>query len=388
MNHRRIACVCFLPALILAAGAVMPGSLRAQGDRIQPVQAQPDTRQQPSDRAYQQVLPSPAPPEASSDQATTGGSYLASPAGNSSLAPGQATASAAAPDYVIGPEDVLNINVFNVPDLTQTVRVANDGTIPVLLLGEVKAEGLTAEELQSKLDGLYGRTYLQNPLVTVYVSQFNAQPVSVIGAVSRPGVYQLTGKRTLIEMLSLAGGLGTSSISAPAGRYVFVTRRGGFPDLQTADGMTLLAPDELRIDLHKLLYSHASALNILIKPRDIISVSRAEVVYVTGRGVVRPGGFVLGDRNDLTVLQAVAMAEGLSPNASPKDTRIIHTRADGTHSEVHVNLDKILRGKAPDPVLEANDILWVPNSTQKKALKQALSTTIATVSGVLIFGKL
>ena len=291
-------------------------------------------------------------------------------------------------DYRIGPEDVLNISVFNVPELAQTVRVANDGTIPVLLLGPVQTAGLTAEQLQQKLQRLYGKTYLQHPVVSVYVSQFNAQPVSVIGAVARPGMYQLTGKRTLIEMLSLAGGLGSRATSVAAGRTVFITRKSGFANLPMADGMKLVAPDELQIDLHRLLYSSESQLNIPIKPKDIISVSRAAVVYVTGRGVMKPGGFVLGDRSDLTVLQAIAMAEGLSSNAAAKYTRIIHTRRDGSHTYIPVNLNKVIRGKAADPVLEANDILWVPSSREKAALKQGAEAAIGTISGLLIYGRL
>jgi polysaccharide export outer membrane protein len=287
-------------------------------------------------------------------------------------------------DYVIGPEDVVEIDVFNVPELGKTVRVANDGTISLPLIGRVKAAGFTPTELSKELEAEWGENYLQDPQVTVFVREFHAQPVSIVGAVEKPGLYQLVGPRTLIEMLSMAGGLAKRS-SAPAGRTVYVTRKGGFANLQPAEGMNLVAPDKVEIDLRRLLYSHEDALNIEIKPLDIVAVSKADIVYVTGRGVQRPGGFVLEDRDNVTVFQALAMAEGLSANAAKHDARIIRQKVDGSRLEIPVDLDKVLKGKAPDPVLAANDILFVPDSLQKAGLKRALESTVQTISGVLIF---
>ncbi len=382
MRHQAIVCFGFFVVLNLGVGGISLGRLRAQGQTLQPAAPQVS-----SEKGNQEDSSRPSSVQTTPDQSRAAGSSLSGQAVNALPAP-TAMALESSADYRIGPEDVLNISVFNVPELAQTVRVANDGTIPVLLLGPVQTAGLTAEQLQQKLQRLYGKTYLQHPVVSVYVSQFNAQPVSVIGAVARPGMYQLTGKRTLIEMLSLAGGLGSRATSVAAGRTVFITRKSGFANLPMADGMKLVAPDELQIDLHRLLYSSESQLNIPIKPKDIISVSRAAVVYVTGRGVMKPGGFVLGDRSDLTVLQAIAMAEGLSSTAAAKYTRIIHTRRDGSHTYIPVNLNKVIRGKAADPVLEANDILWVPSSREKAALKQGAEAAIGTISGLLIYGRL
>jgi polysaccharide biosynthesis/export protein len=291
-------------------------------------------------------------------------------------------------DYVIGPEDVLRVDVFDVPELSNlTLRVANDGTIAPPLLGHVKAAGLTPSELRRELESKWGKNYLQNPQVSVFVQEFHALPVSVVGAVEKPGLYPLTGPRNLIEMLSLAGGLAKRS-SAPAGRTVYVTRQGGFGNMPQADGMRLLSPDKLEIDLRKLLYSREDALNIKIQPRDIISVSKADVVYVAGGGVTKPGGLLLEDQANVTVFQALAMAQGLSANAAKHDARIIRQKPDGSRIEIPVDIDKIQKGKAPDPVLAANDILFVPDSKQKAALKRALDSTVATVSGLLIFGKL
>jgi polysaccharide biosynthesis/export protein len=291
-------------------------------------------------------------------------------------------------DYVIGPEDVLRVDVFGVPELSNlTLRVAIDGTIAPPLLGRVKAAGLTASELRKVLETKWAKNYLQNPQVSVFVQEFHAMPVSIVGAVEKPGLYPLTGPRTLIEMLSLAGGLAKRS-SAPAGPTVYVTRQGGFGNLQPVDGMRLLSPDKVEIDLQKLFYSKEDALNIAMKPRDVISVSRADVVYVTGRGVQRAGGFILEDRENVTVFQALAMAEGLSANAKKRDARIIRRLPDGSRIEIPVDLEKILKGQAADVTLVANDILFVPDSTQKAAAKRGAEAIIGTLSGLLIYGRL
>jgi polysaccharide biosynthesis/export protein len=153
-------------------------------------------------------------------------------------------------------------------------------------------------------------------------------------------------------------------------------------------GLQLLSPDKVAIDIRKLLYSNETAINIQIHPLDIISVNKADIVYVTGRGVSRPGGFILEDRDNVTVLQALAMAQGLGPDAAKHDARIIHQKSDGSRSEIPVDLDKVIKGQAPDPVLAANDILFVPDSVQRRVLKRALESTLATVSGLVVWGRI
>jgi polysaccharide export outer membrane protein len=219
--------------------------------------------------------------------------------------------------------------------------------------------------------------------VTVFVSEFKAKPVSVIGAVEKPGLYPLTGRRTLIEMLSMAGGFGKRGTS-PAGRTVLITRKSGFKDLQPVEGMHVRGPDQIEVDLNRLLYTRDEALNIEIRPRDIISVSKADVVYVTG-AVKRSGGFVLEDRSTMSVLQAIAMAEGFTGTAAKGSVRILRTNQDGSKTEVPVNLGKILKGKAQDTMLVANDVLFVPDSKKKVAGLRATDATISTITGWLIW---
>lgn len=369
----RVRWVVFQLGVILSAGVLMAAmtvSGRAQEQKLEPP---------PDDAAADQGLEKlDAPgqgvelPEMPAEEAT-----------KPETAPASHGVDKLGPNYIIGPEDVLDVDVFNVPELRKTVRVSNDGTIGLSLLGHVKAAGLTAEQLRAELEKKYGETYLQNPQVSVYITEYHAQPVSVIGAVERPGLYQLTGPRTLIEILSMAGGLAKRS-SAPAGKTLYVTRKGGFGDLSVAEGMQLVAPEKLEINISRLLYSHDDSLNIKIHPRDTISVTKADVIYVVG-DVRKPGGFVLEDRENLTVLQALAMAEGVLSTAAKSQSRIIRKTAEGGRTEIPVDLKKVLAGKSPDEVMAANDILFVPNSAAKSALKRGAEAAIGTVSGILIY---
>ena len=304
--------------------------------------------------------------------------------GNAQAKPQPASSSPQRSNYLLGPEDVVTIDVFDVPELSKKkVRVANDGKISLPLIGRVQAAGLTPEQLRRELEDKWGENYLQNPQVTVFVEEFKAKPVSVIGAVEKPGLYTLTARRSLIEVLSMAGGYG-KRLTSPAGRTVVVTRRSGFEGLQPIDGMHIRSPKQVEIDLNRLLYTRDKALNIEIKPLDIISVSRADAVYVTG-AVKLPGGFVLEDRPTMTVLQAIAMAQGFTPTAARKSARIIRTEEDGSKTEIPVDLTKVIRGKAPDTTLAANDILFVPDSKGKIVAIRGTQTTIATFSEWLIW---
>lgn len=295
----------------------------------------------------------------------------------------EASPAVAGPDYVIGPEDVLDIEVFNVAELKRTARVSNDGMIGLALIGRVKAAGLTVDQLRAQLEARYGETYLQDPQISVFVTDFRAQSVSVIGAVEKPGIYQLTAPRNLIEILSMAGGLAKRN-TAPAGRTLIITRKNGFGDLYVVEGMRLLAGDKVEIEIRRLLYSQESGLNIAIKPFDTISVAKADLVYVVG-DVRKPAGIIMEDRDDLTVLQALAMAEGLNRTASKNKARIFRKTEDGGKIEIPVRLGDILGGKAPDPTLAANDILFIPDSRGKVMVQRGYEVALSTLSGVIIW---
>jgi len=287
-----------------------------------------------------------------------------------------------APDYTIGPQDVLDIDVFGLPELSKTVRVSSDGTIVLALLGRVRASGVTVDQFRQQLETMYGKTYLQNPQVTVYVRELHSRPVSVTGAVDKPGVFQLADNQTLIDVISLAGGL--SRTSAPAGRTIYVTRKGEFVFDHVPDGLRVVSPDKVEIDVDRLFFSRNEDLNITIRPYDIVTVSQADVFYVEG-GVRQANSFHFQSRDRVTVLQAVAMAGGLVPTASRGRARIIRTREDGSRMEIPIELGKIIKGQSPDVTLVANDILYINDSTTKAAFRRGLEAVVATASGVTIY---
>jgi len=329
--------------------------------------------QQPTDPSAQ-----PKPPDVQEDRTALPAEEAKPEAAEAPGAPAPPT------DYVIGPEDVLSIDVFDVPELSKlVVRVANDGSITVPLLGQVHASGLTTQQLREELQSEWGKTYLQNPQVTLFVQEFHARPISIVGAVEKPGLYYLVGPRTLIEVLAMGGGLSKVGNTYP-GRTLVVTRRDGFEDVQPSDGLRQIAPDKVEINIQKLFYSRDSTLNIPIQPFDTVSVSKADIVYVVG-DVRRNGGFVLQDQDRITVLQALALAQGLNVTASKSHSLIIRRAPDGSRTEVPLNVGKILKGKAKDVDLAANDILFIPMSSSKAAAKRSAETAIATISGMLIY---
>ncbi|MGH9405833.1 MAG: polysaccharide biosynthesis/export family protein [Terriglobia bacterium] len=294
-------------------------------------------------------------------------------------------------DYALGPEDVLTITVFNLPEMTETVRVENDGSIWVKLLGRVKAAGLTTSQLRAELQTEWGKTYLEDPHVTIFVKQYHSTPVSVVGAVARPGVYQLPGPRSLIQVIAMAGGVnmpgtaaGNMQGGAPAGRWAYITRKRGFSGLRPTDGIQSLAPDQVKVDLGRLMYSHDTAMNILVEPFDTVTVSKAGIVYVVG-DVLKAGGFTLEDVDSLTALQALSLAGGFGPGSNTRSDEIIHTLPNGTRQVNRINLGKVMKGKAKDPTLTANDMLVVPGSTIKSLQNEGLGTVMGTLSGLIIW---
>ena len=358
---------------------------QVQGEQREPQQPNSTNEQSPGET----TSPSPPQPQARDDTVQPLG-----PEAGSQVFGGRPTDQAArelltgrvGPNYLIGPEDVITINVFDVPELSKfDAQVANDGTISVPLLGSVKAAGLTQAQLRDELNEEWGAKYLNHPQVTLFIKDSKSRPVSVVGSVAKPGVVYLTGRRTLVEVIALAGGL--ASVGAAAGKEVSVERPGGFQDLPIVDGLTQTAPDKVSIELKKLLYSQDTALDVEVEPFDIVTVSRAGIVYLAG-AFTKPGGYVLDNKDTITALEAVAMAQGLGGNARTSQAQIIRRTNSGATTERKIDLKKILEGKAPDVTLADNDILFVPNSTAKAITKSSISSVIGIISGMAIYGGL
>ena len=296
-------------------------------------------------------------------------------------------------DYRIGPDDELAINVLEAPDLSNAFRVSADGNISMPLLGTIKVAGLTPHEVELVLEALLRRTDMKDPQVTVTVVEMQSHSVSVLGAVQKPGVFQIRGTKTLLEMLSLAGGL-----ASDAGDAVLVMRGAsndfdhepalkpevqgaamGYAQIDSSAGWQQKSSDDpqkghtIEINLKSLLNSGDPNYNIPIYPGDIIKVKAAGIVYVVG-DVKRPGGFPVKNNDRITVLQAIALGEGLAPDAAKDRAVIIRVADNGKRIELPVPLSKILAGKTPDMPLHPKDVLFVPKNGARSAGREVLRT--------------
>jgi polysaccharide export outer membrane protein len=298
--------------------------------------------------------------------------------------PAPAKPEAATPNpeqYILGPHDQLTITYSDgIEEPTpRIVLVDNAGEINLPLVGRVAVSGMTTlqaeRELASRLQKFYKRVH-----VTVAVTDFRSQPVSVIGAVNTPGVHHLRGSKRLIEVLSAAGGLRND-----AGNSVKITRRleyGAIP-LKTAsrEGEFSVA----NVSLKSIMEASSPEENIEIRPHDVVSVPRADLIYVVGE-VARAGGFALTERADLSVLQALSLAGGLAPQAAPQNAKLLRPVPGGAkRTEVAVNLRKILEGKEPDVPMHPDDLLFIPGNGPKRAISKVAETAIQTLSGIAIF---
>ncbi|HXJ94672.1 MAG TPA: polysaccharide biosynthesis/export family protein [Terriglobia bacterium] len=344
--------------------------------------SQPDVQPPVDQSAPENVTPT-ATPDASAT-GPEGDNSTVNPAAFGPADPGNLANGRIGPNYLLGPEDEVEINVFDVPELSKfDAQVGNDGTISVPLIGSVRAAGLTQRQVRAELTEKLGEKYLNNPQVTLFIKSFKSRPVSVVGSVTKPGEYYLTGYRNLVDVIAMAGGL--ASIGAQAGKYVYVERKEGFQDLPQVDGLVPTAPDKVSIELHKLLYSQDSRLNIEIHPFDVVTVSRAGIVYLVG-AFVKPGGYVLENKDSMTAMEGIALAQGIGGNARTSQGMIIHRSLSGTvTSEVPIDVKKLMHGKIPDVTLADNDIFFLPNSTAKSITKGAAGNVVGILTGIAIY---
>jgi polysaccharide export outer membrane protein len=302
---------------------------------------------------------------------------VAAPASTS----GAAQVSATAPDYVLGPDDVISIKAMDAEEISGgSIRIAPSGQISLPLLGRVTAAGLTIEALENELANRL-KAYVIEPRVAVTVAEYRSQPVSVIGAVGQPGVLQLEGRKTLTEILAKAGGL-----RPEAGDIIKITRKAerGMIPLPSAVMDTTGKFSVAEVRLSGIIHATSPEENILIRTNDVISVPRAALVFVIGE-VKRPGGFVLNERRTISGLHALAMAEGLGPTAAPEKAVIVRQTADGERMEISANLKEVLKGKQSDVELLPDDILYVPNNRAKAVMGQIGQTAISAITSSVIY---
>jgi polysaccharide export outer membrane protein len=283
------------------------------------------------------------------------------------------------PAQKIGATDLLYISVYGAPELTRTVRVSAEGLLRLPMLKQkIEAKGLMPSDLEEKIaTALSTEQILVDPVVTVTIAEYHSHPISVAGAVKVPLTFQALGQTTLLEALTRAQGL-----SSEAGTEILVTRPvlapGGVPRVE-------------RISVKGLIDLADPALNVTLEGGEEVRVPQIGRVFVVGN-VKRPGAFKIEDGFGLTLLKALAMAEGLMPYANKLAYIYRHgdTAAPGSQ-EVVIDLRKILDRKEPDIPLAANDILYVPDNRSARltmnAIDRALGFASTTASGFLIYSR-
>ena len=292
-------------------------------------------------------------------------------------------------DYIIGSGDLLGVEVFDVPELSREVRVNETGYISLPLMpAKVRAGGLTPYQLQDKLAELLQTNGLvSTPEVTVSVKEQHSQPITVIGAVKNPMVIQASRKTTLLQVLSQAGG-----IADEAGSTVIVTRPAGelVASVDPANDPAPSAPQTFTINLADVLESGESRFNIPLTGGDVVSVPRAGIIYVVG-AVSHPGGFLLqNDLDRMTMLKMLSLAGGTTNTAKTKNAVILRKNPDtGQRDQVPVDLGKVMHLKTADVQMQANDILFVPDSNGLRALHRAgdMALTLTTGVGIVAAGR-
>jgi polysaccharide biosynthesis/export protein len=268
-------------------------------------------------------------------------------------------------DLVIGDGDLLEVGIFGVPDFKSDVRVSSNGNVSLPIVGDVWVAGLTIEQAEKRIEQKLVEAKLFNdPHVSVFEKEYATQGVSILGEVQRPGMYPLLGSHNLFDAISVAGGT-----TPKAGSYVLLTHRN---DPQHPQRIPLTTGT-----------GESGDNNVKVEPGDTILVSKAGIVYVVG-DVHQPGGFVMENGKSITVLEAIALAQGTNPNASLNGAKLIRSTPEGP-KETPLQLKDILAAKAVDPKLQADDVVFVPGSASKSAAKRGAEAILTMATGVAVW---
>jgi len=354
-----------------------------------------------------------------------------------------ATARMVPHDYVIGNGDMLSVEVFDVKELSRDVRVSQTGTIGMPLVPvRLHVSGLTEIQAEQKIaEVLAANGLVSHAEVSVTVKERKSKPITVVGAVAHPVVYQADREITLLEVLAEAGGL-----SNDAGDEVIITRpartmsfddseppavgsadavpaksqpiqqeakpedTAAPPSASSANGVAVEPPalpaasnsseksingasapsaaaaaDTITVNLYQLMEAGNTRNNLVLQAGDVVTVPHAGIVYVLG-AVTRPGGFVLtNDREQMNTLKILALAGGFTHTAKTDHAVVIRKDAQGQQHEVTLDLKKILNRQAEDLQLQPSDILYIPDSAAKQAILRSLEFGIALGSGVALY---
>jgi polysaccharide export outer membrane protein len=264
---------------------------------------------------------------------------------------------------LIGPGDLIQVDVMDTPEMEQQVRVTDDGTVPLAYIGSIHVAGQTPAAAAASIQGaLIEKKVMRRPQVTVRMQEYATQDVSVLGQVRTPGTYSITTPQTILKVLSLAGGLADT-----ADRNVTVKRN------KSAEQLKYYVSNDAEQALSNV---------IMVYPGDTVLVSRAPMVYVMG-DVNRPGGYAIATNNaQLSVLQVIAMAGSANKTSVQSRVRLIRATDHG-RVELPVRLDAIEKGKQADIFLQANDILYVPFSWMKNVAMSSASIAASTAGAAV-----
>jgi len=274
---------------------------------------------------------------------------------------------AATETLLIGPGDRLFIHVVDTPEADQHPSVTDSGEIPVIGIGNVKVSGLTPAAAATVIhDRLIAAHYMNHPEVTVSVEQYATQNVSIVGEVKTPGAYPIATPRSILDVLALAGGL-----TSVADRDILIERQrdAGHP-------------------VHYLFSNNASQAvsgQLMVDPGDTVIVSKAGIVYVLG-DVNRPGGYVMGNNESkMTVLQALAIAGGVSNSARLGHARLMRTEPNGTSSDRQLSVGDLQKGKTPDIAMLPGDVLYVPFSFVRNTATMGAASIASAAASAAVY---
>ncbi len=264
----------------------------------------------------------------------------------------------------LGPGDLIDISVFDSPDLATRVRVGSSGEITFPLLGKLLVGGMTPQAVQNLIrDRLVAADLVKDPQVAVFVEEYTNQGVFILGEVTKPGVYPLMGSHQLFDFISAAGGF-----TPVAGKSIVITRHSN-----------PLTPEIVRFSRDP----NFAAGNPQIEAGDTVYVGKADVVYVVG-DVNKPGGYLMVSDQNMTVMEAIATAEGTKFTAAVGSVRLIRKTNEG-RTETALNIKEIFELKSADPVLHNQDIIYIPRSGAKVGLQSFLTYGVSAAVGAAIY---
>lgn len=262
------------------------------------------------------------------------------------LAPAALRAQNVSGEYRVGPRDLLEIKVMEIPELNVERRVSDAGTISLPMVGDFPVSGLTAAEVRSGLGTLLKSKYVNQADVSVVIKEFGNKPISILGAVQRPGALNISGRWFLLQAISAAGGL-----TEAAGRKIYILRKG-------EKGLS----ETVEVPTDDLLRGATQTWDIPIYPGDVVNVPARSTVRIFCIGEVKtPGAIELSADDRITLLSVLSKAGGLTDKASKK-IRIKRRDASGRDVEYVSDYKRILAGKDPDPVLKGDDVVVVKES--------------------------